>query len=91
MTTPSSTIYLKNLPDRLTKSELKSQLYALFLPYGVILDIVALKTQKMRGQAFVVFEDLAAATTAMRAWEGEMFYDKPMVGSKCFMQDELLT
>lgn len=76
---PNTTLYIKNLNDGINKEELRAQLYALFLPYGKILDVVALKTTKMRGQAFVVFADLAAATTAMRSWDGESFYDKPMV------------
>ena len=77
--TPNTTLYIKNLNDSINKEELRAQLYALFLPYGTILDVVALKTAKMRGQAFVVFADLASATTAMRSWDGEGFYDKPMV------------
>jgi hypothetical protein len=77
--TPNTTLYIKNLNDSINKEELRAQLYALFLPYGTILDVVALKTAKMRGQAFVVFADLASATTAMRSWDGESFYDKPMV------------
>ena len=79
MSAPSQTLYIKNLNDRVNKDELKSQLYALFLPYGQILDVIALKTAKMRGQAFVVFADLVAATTALRAWHGQAFYDKPLV------------
>lgn len=81
MSAPSPTLYIKNLNDRVNKDELRAQLYALFLPYGQVLDVVALKTAKMRGQAFVVFADLVAATTALRAWHGESFYDKPMVRS----------
>ncbi len=41
--------------------------------------MVAQKGPKMRGQAFVVFRDLAGATTAMRSLDGEMFYEKQMV------------
>lgn len=55
------------------------QLYALFTTYGKMIDVVASKSPKMKGQAFLVFTDLTAATTAMRACEGMMFYDKPMV------------
>lgn len=36
--------------------ELKKSLYAIFSQFGPILDIVAMKTLKMRGQAFVVFQ-----------------------------------
>lgn len=79
MSAPNATLYLKNLNDHVRKDELRAQLYALFATYGKIIDVVASKTARMRGQAFLVFADLAGATTAMRACEGMMFYDKPMV------------
>lgn len=81
---PSPTLYLNNLNDHVNKEELRTQLYALFTTHGKIIDIVASKTQKMRGQAFLVFADLAAATAAMRACEGMIFYDKPLV---CLLSD----
>ncbi|XP_028828336.1 U2 small nuclear ribonucleoprotein B'' isoform X2 [Denticeps clupeoides] len=46
--------------------------------FGQVLDIVALKTMRMRGQAFVVFKELAAATNALRQLQGFPFYNKPM-------------
>ena len=76
---PQATLYIKNLNDKVQKDELRHQLYSLFTTYGRVIDVVALKTQKMRGQAFVVFSDLAGATAALRACEGIVFYDKPMV------------
>jgi U2 small nuclear ribonucleoprotein B'' len=76
---PNTTLYLNNLNDKVNKDELRSQLFALFTTYGKIIDIVALKSKKMRGQAFLVFTDLAGATSAMRACEGMVFYDKPLV------------
>ncbi|KAF8165394.1 hypothetical protein B0H34DRAFT_793788 [Crassisporium funariophilum] len=75
---PNTTLYLNNLNDKVNKDELKTQLFALFTTYGKIIDIIASKSQKMRGQAFLVFTDLAGATSAMRACEGMMFYDKPL-------------
>ena len=33
----------------------------------------------MRGQAFVVFKEIASATNALRAMQGFPFYDRPMV------------
>ncbi|KIM46237.1 hypothetical protein M413DRAFT_441312 [Hebeloma cylindrosporum] len=75
---PNTTLYVNNLNDKVNKEELKSQLFALFTTYGKIIDIVASKNQKMRGQAFLVFTDLAGATSAMRACEGMVFYDKPL-------------
>lgn len=76
---PNTTLYIKNLNDKVHKSELRAQLFALFMTYGRVLDVVAVKSQKMRGQAFLVFTDLAEATAALRACEGMVFYDKPMV------------
>ncbi|KAI0347086.1 RNA-binding domain-containing protein [Trametopsis cervina] len=75
---PNTTLYIKNLNDKVQKEELRHQLFALFTTYGRVIDVVALKTQKMRGQAFIVFSDLAGATAALRACEGIVFYDKPM-------------
>ncbi len=58
--------------------ELKKSLYAIFSQFGQILDIVALKTLKMRGQAFVIFNDVNSASNALRSMQGFPFYDKPM-------------
>lgn len=66
---------------RLSPAELKRSLYALFSQFGQIVEIVAMKTMKMRGQAFVVFKELAAATNALRQLQGFPFYNKPMVKS----------
>ncbi|KAK1286378.1 U2 small nuclear ribonucleoprotein B'' 2 [Acorus calamus] len=59
-------------------AELKRSLYALFSQYGRILDVVALKTEKLRGQAWVVFSEVTAASSAVRQMQNFPFYDKPM-------------
>jgi len=43
------------------------------------LDIVAKKHDGGRGQAFVVFAEQTAATSAMRGLTGEHFYGKALV------------
>lgn len=75
---PSHTIYINNLNEKVKKDELKKSLYAIFSQFGQILDIIALKTLKMRGQAFVIFKEIASATNALRTMQGFPFYDKPM-------------
>lgn len=60
-------------------TELKRSLYALFSQFGHVVDIVALKTMKMRGQAFVIFKELGSSTNALRQLQGFPFYGKPMV------------
>jgi U2 small nuclear ribonucleoprotein B'' len=52
----------------------------LFTTYGVVLDVIALKTMKMRGQAHIVFRDADASTQAMRALQGFNFFGREMVG-----------
>lgn len=75
---PSHTIYINNLNEKVKKDELKKSLYAIFSQFGQILDIVALKTLKMRGQAFIIFKEIGSATNALRTMQGFPFYDKPM-------------
>ena len=57
---------------------MKKSLQAVFSQFGKIIDVVAAKTYKLRGQAWVVFADVASATSAMRTMQGFPFYDKPM-------------
>lgn len=82
-TQPNTTLYINNLNDKINKDEVRSQLYALFTTYGKLIDVVATKTPKMRGQAFLVFTDLPSATAALRACDGMIFYNKPMVRPYC--------
>ena len=37
------------------------------------------KTYKLRGQAWIIFEEPNAANSALVALEGFVFYDKPLV------------
>ncbi|EDV28616.1 uncharacterized protein TRIADDRAFT_18899 [Trichoplax adhaerens] len=80
---PNQTLYVNNLNEKVKKEELKKSLYAIFSQFGAILDIIAMKTLKMRGQAFVVFEDISSATNALRAMQGFPFYEKPMRITYC--------
>ncbi|MCJ1406748.1 U2 snRNP complex subunit msl1 [Ptychographa xylographoides] len=73
---PNQALYLTNLPEKLSKQDLRLSLYTLFSTYGPVLDVVALKTSKMRGQAHIVFRDIQASTQAMRALQGFDFFGK---------------
>ncbi|PHH50301.1 putative U2 small nuclear ribonucleoprotein B'' [Ceratocystis fimbriata CBS 114723] len=71
---PNQTLYVTNIPSaKITKPDLRTELYLLFSTYGAVLDVVALKTQKMRGQAHIVYRDIQTATQAMRALQGSEF------------------
>ncbi|KAI7901322.1 U2 small nuclear ribonucleoprotein B [Cokeromyces recurvatus] len=75
---PSQTLYVTNINGRINIEELKHSLYDLFSTYGPILDITAKKTEKMREQAFVVYSNVASATTAKRSLNGFTFFNKPL-------------
>ncbi|KAI9490765.1 hypothetical protein BDB00DRAFT_836045 [Zychaea mexicana] len=75
---PSQTLYLQNLPAKINMEELRASLYHLFVTHGEIMDIVTKKANEMREQAFIVYEDIASATTAKRTLDGFSFYDRPL-------------
>lgn len=59
-------------------AELKQCLYAVFSQFGKILDVICMKTYRLRGQAWVVFSDVTSATNALTSMQGFPFFDKPM-------------
>ncbi|CRJ86526.1 hypothetical protein BN1723_000141 [Verticillium longisporum] len=76
---PNQTLYVTNLPSaKIQKPDLRTELYLLFSTYGPVLDIVAMKTMKMRGQAHITYRDIQTATQAMRSLEGFEFLGRPL-------------
>lgn len=58
----------------------------MFHQFGPILDIVAHKNLRMRGQAFVAFKELSSATNALKTMQGFPFHGKEMVCFKFFLK-----
>lgn len=75
---PNPTIYIKNINDKLKKDALRKNLYLAFSQFGNILEVHALKTMKLRGQAWIVFDNLGGATKAMRAGQDMEFFGKSL-------------
>ncbi|KAF3436464.1 hypothetical protein FNV43_RR23556 [Rhamnella rubrinervis] len=75
---PNVTIYINNLNEKIKLEELKKSLHAVFSQFGKILEVLAFKTLKHKGQAWVVFDDVSSASNALRQMQGFPFYDKPM-------------
>lgn len=71
-------LYLLNDPT----IELRSALYALCLPFGRVLSVVAMRSDRLRGSAHVCFRDLSSATTALRQLNGFIFYGRPLVSKR---------
>ncbi|XP_020267983.1 U1 small nuclear ribonucleoprotein A-like [Asparagus officinalis] len=75
---PNMTLYINNLNEKIKIEELKKSLQAVFSQFGKILEVLAFKTLKHKGQAWVVFEDVSSAAEALKRMQGFPFYDKPM-------------
>jgi U2 small nuclear ribonucleoprotein B'' len=75
-------LYVTNIPSaKIQKADLRTALYLLFSTYGPVLDVVAMKTMKMRGQAHIVYRDVQTATQAMRSLEGFEFLGHELASS----------
>lgn len=72
------TLYINNLNEKIKIDPLKKSLRAIFAQFGKILDVLAFKTLKHKGQAWIVFEDVKSATQALQRMQGFPFYDKEM-------------
>lgn len=69
---------MSNLEERVKVETLVESLRALFSEFGQVIDIVAKKNLKAKGQAFVVFDDPQSAQDAVEEIQGFQLFDKPM-------------
>lgn len=72
-------MYVRNLEESIKLPLLVTALRGIFSPYGEILDIVAKRSLKNRGQAFVVFSTVSAAQKAIEEVQAFPLFNKPMV------------
>ncbi|KAG0164423.1 hypothetical protein DFQ28_010305 [Apophysomyces sp. BC1034] len=77
--TPSRTVYVSNLNEKVKLQVLKNTLRNLFKQYGEVLDVVAHGNIRMRGQAFVAYPDEECAAKAIKELQHFVLYTKPMV------------
>ena len=76
---PNNTIYINNLNEKVKVDKLKAALNAMFSQFGPILDVIAGRSKKLRGQAWIVFQEIDSASNGLRQMQGFPFYDKPIV------------
>ncbi|KAI4135521.1 MAG: hypothetical protein LQ347_000594 [Umbilicaria vellea] len=76
---PSATVYVKNLEERIKVDQMKEALTEIFSEYGNVIDLVTKKNLKAKGQAFVVFDNIEAAETAIKEVQGFELFEKPMI------------
>jgi U2 small nuclear ribonucleoprotein B'' len=75
---PNKTVYVRNLDESIKLPLLKQDLKTVFSQFGNVINVIAHKNIRMRGQAFVVFEDLAAAEKALVGVQDFPFHGKKM-------------
>lgn len=78
MNAPNQTLYVSNIDWKIKKPVLKRALHTLFNRHGKILDIIALRSEGLRGQAFILFDNVQAATAALQAEQGFTFFGKDL-------------
>ncbi len=66
------------MEESIKQDQLIEALREIFSEYGNVIDLVARKNMKAKGQAFVVFEDTEAATRAIEEVQGFELFEKPM-------------
>lgn len=75
---PNQSLYVNNLNDKINVETLKKSLREVFAAFGGIIDIIAMKSLKRRGQAWIIFKETPSATNALKSLQGFPFYNKPM-------------
>jgi U1 small nuclear ribonucleoprotein A len=75
---PNMTLYVNNLNDKINCETMKKSLREVFAAFGGIIDIIAMKSLKRRGQAWIIFKEMSSATNALKSLQGFPFYNKPM-------------
>lgn len=73
---PNQTLYINHLNEKIKLDELKSALFQLCSQYGEVLEIVASKAIKKRGQAFVIFNNLNTAIKAKKELKDMLLFGK---------------
>ena len=74
----TETVYLNNLNEKVKLPALKQTLRNLLKNFGPVLDVVAHRSVRMRGQAFVAFADREVAAKAVKEVKGFPLYGKPI-------------
>ncbi|KND91285.1 U1 small nuclear ribonucleoprotein [Tolypocladium ophioglossoides CBS 100239] len=75
---PISTIYVQNLEERVKLEPLTEALKSLFSEFGTVVDIVAKKNVRAKGQAFIVFDGPNDAGIAIDEMQGFELFGKSM-------------
>ena len=73
-----STLYIKNLNEKINLTDLKYSLNFLFSQFGTVIAIQLSKKNKLRGQAFLTFSTPGDARRALKTLQGTLFFEKDL-------------
>jgi len=76
--TPTATVYVNNINEKVRGEKLMHGLKQVFTPIGKVSKIHTRKSLKLRGQAFIVYDRVVDAQTAVTKLQGFSFYGKPL-------------
>ena len=74
----NNTLYINNLNEKININELKHELLNLFLKFGKIFEIRISKSLKLKGQAFITFENINDSKKALSDLNGFEFFGKKL-------------
>lgn len=70
------TLYINNINDKVSLNRLTSELTTLFGSYGKIIQLTANKNIKMKGQAFVTYDNLDSSIKAQHEMNNHTLFSK---------------
>ncbi len=79
MLQPNPTLYLKNIDWKVKKPLLRRALYSLFTRHGKVHEVIVLRREGLRGQAWIIFDDVQSAVAALQAEQGFTLFGKDLV------------
>ncbi|KAK3112365.1 hypothetical protein LTR53_011430 [Teratosphaeriaceae sp. CCFEE 6253] len=77
-TPPSATVYVRSIDERVKIPALVETLREVFGEYGNVVDVIAKKSLKRKGQAFVVYDSEESAQNAIDELQGFDIFGKQM-------------
>mmetsp|Transcript_12632 Transcript_12632/g.19560 ORF Transcript_12632/g.19560 Transcript_12632/m.19560 type:complete len:206 (-) Transcript_12632:131-748(-) len=73
---PNPTLYVSNIDWKIKKPLLRRALHSLFTRHGKLLEIITLRSERLRGQAWVIMETVQGATASLQAENGTSFFGR---------------
>jgi len=76
--TSNQTVYVRNISEKVKQDPLRRALYLTFSTFGNVIEVHCPRTKKIRGQAWIVYDEPAGAVQAVAEMNGKMFFGKPI-------------